>query len=64
MATTAEQIAALETALARGVLEVTEAGRTVRYAGPRELTAALATLKARQRRGRPFGILKHKTPVE
>jgi len=43
--TTAEQIAALNSALARGVLEVTDAdGRSVRYANPADLRKQLDRL--------------------
>lgn len=45
MATTEEQIAALENALAAGVLEVSEQGRTIKYASPAALQNAIDRLR-------------------
>lgn len=64
MATAAEKIEALETALARGVRQVIDAdGRSVTYASLKDIQNALAALKSNQantagRRG--FRISKFK----
>jgi len=44
----ADQIAALEAALAAGVLSISENGRTVTYPSPEALTKALASLYAQR----------------
>ena len=56
MPTTAEQITALETALASGVLKVREAGREVEYAKPQDLVDAIAKLKANERTAPGFSL--------
>jgi len=65
MATTAEIIAALQTALAKGVLEVRSAdGETVRFASPKDLADAIAKLQGETDLGGSSGRRIHLTPIK
>lgn len=61
----AEQITALETALGTGAKSITdENGRTITFAGPKEILAALSSLKSglqESSAGRGFAISPLKT---
>ena len=57
MTTTAEKIAALETAMASGTLEVSYDGKRVRYASQAEMERAIAYFRAQQRQAAGQGAV-------